>query len=104
VYNCISLDHPLWNGGTVRDDDEAVCGRVIVGLILLFVLFSPGPAPGCSIAPDAANAASVPTAEDRETFASIIKTVEKLLSKATKGSGAGTMRSKGAEPDTAFED
>lgn len=63
-----------------------------------------GPAPGCSIVPSGANAASAVTSEHKETFASIVKTLEKLLSKATKGSGAGPMGSKGAEPDTAYDD
>ena len=46
----------------------------------------------------------MPTAEDRETFASIVKTLERLQAKATKGTGRGSMGSKGAEPDMAFED
>ncbi|UZJ57071.1 hypothetical protein CBS101457_006391 [Exobasidium rhododendri] len=64
-----------------------------------------GPAPGCSIEPETYKAnSSSPSSEDREVFVSIVKTLEKLLSKATKGTGAGSMGSKEVEPDTAFED
>jgi len=79
------------------------CGYACPGLYNDIVLVT-GPAPGCSIAPESANASSMPSKEDQETFASIVKTVERLLAKATKGSGAGSMGSKDAEPDTAFED
>jgi hypothetical protein len=51
-----------------------------------------------------AKASSAVTNEHKETFASIVKTLEKLVGKATMGSGAGSMGSKGTEPDTAYDD
>jgi hypothetical protein len=78
-----------------------IFSRLIIGLK---ACGNAGPAPGCSIAPDSVDASSTPSAEDREVFAGVVKTVEKLLLKATKGSGAGNMDSKDVEPDTAFED
>lgn len=80
--------------------------RGIVRIKLTYPSFAltSGPAPGCSIVPSSVHPNSTPSQQDKETFASVVKTLEKLLVKATMGTGAGTMGSKGAEPDTAYDD